>query len=428
MATMPQIMNYILANGSEEYQNVVPPATVSNIAAVAAPILTYSAVQNEFLTALINRIGLEVVHNKTLKNPLAILKSGSVPLGSDVQEIFINPAAGSTFDPTGAGLLTVTKPDVATLYHRLNRKDEFPVTISREQLAAAFTSWQSLENLMTGIINSLYSGDNYSEFILMKNTLAEGVIDGLITPVTVTAISDTATAKAFVKAVKNAVAAFQFPSSNFNKYQAIKGSGNPIVTWTPKDDQILIIRADIMTEINVEVLAAAFNVGKAEMLNRIVEVDSFGAASPVYGILADKGLLKVYDNLSELTSWQNPKGLYWNYFWHHWQTYSLSLFANAVAFRIADTAITGFDALDSISGNSYANAAAVIAALQALHPSCYVNSGGMLVPITTWVDTDTFNGGANASYTFTGTVGTLPYGWTNAGNHKPTIEVVVDDN
>jgi hypothetical protein len=40
----------------------------------------------------------------------------------------------------------------------------------------------------------------------------------------------------------------------------------------------------------------------------------------------------VYDNLQKLETIRNPKGLYWNYFYHIWQTLSVSRFSNAVAF------------------------------------------------------------------------------------------------
>jgi hypothetical protein len=42
--------------------------------------------------------------------------------------------------------------------------------------------------------------------------------------------------------------------------------------------------------------------------------------------------MQVYDNLQELTEFYNAKGLYWNYFWNHWQTYASCSFANAIAF------------------------------------------------------------------------------------------------
>jgi len=422
MANLVNILNVIRSNATTEYQEIVPVATQTNIAAVGNPILTYQHIQNQFLSALVNKIAFQVIHNKQLNNPLAVLKQGTIPLGSDIEEIFANPAEAETFDPTGATLLTVKKPDVKTLYHRMNRQDYFRVSISRSQLKTAFTSYENLEGLINTIVQTLYSGDNLAEFVLMKNLIADAVINSKIKKTLVTAVSDEATGKAFIKAVQNASSYMQFPGQEFNMY--------PVTTWTPAEDQILIIRADVANSINIDVLAAAFNMDKVTLLKNMVQVDTFGAASKTLAILADKSLFQIYDNHSELTDFYNPQGLTWTYFWHHWQTYSLSTFANAIAFETADVDIVAFDAIDSISGNSYANATAVSAALLLLHPYVYADSGAIKVPVTAWVDTDTFNGGSNASYTFTATLGTLPYGVTNTtgGAQTATIEVVVDDN
>ena len=74
MANMQNILDVIRANASTEYRERVPLATQTSIAEVGAPILTYTSTQNEFLSALVNRIALTIIRNKTLKNPLAVLK------------------------------------------------------------------------------------------------------------------------------------------------------------------------------------------------------------------------------------------------------------------------------------------------------------------------------------------------------------------
>ena len=343
MANMQNILDVIRANASTEYQERVPLATQATITAVGAPILTYQSTQNEFLTALVNRIGLSIVRNKSLKNPLAVLKKGTVPLGSDIQEIFTNMAKDNGFDGSGSKLLTKTTPDTKALYQRLNRKGQYPVTISKQQLQTAFTSYNALENLLSGIVTAMYSGDSYDEFILMKNLFADAITAQKITEVNVDHIDDATTATAFVKAVKKASKAMTFPSSAFNTYFANKpdsDTGNPVITWTPVEDQILIIRSDIMTDIDVDVLAKAFNMDKVQFLAQSLEVDSFGDATDCYAVLIDRSWVQVYDNLFETTEFYNAQGLYWNYWLNHWQTYGYSLFANAIAFTCADESIS----------------------------------------------------------------------------------------
>jgi len=420
------IVNRIRADGSQEYVERVPLATRQNIAAVANPILTYSTVQNEFLTNFIGKIALTVIDVKIAKNPLAVLKRGTMPLGSDIEEIFTRMAEGSHFDGTGSTLLTQHKPSTEVMYHRRNRQDTYPVTVSKDQLATAFTSWGKLEEFLTSTINTLYSGDNYDEFILMKNLVADAVTSGKMRTVQLTAVTDESTSKAFVKAVRKASALMPFPSSAFNMFKETFPDKDPIITWTPKEDQILLIRSDVATEIDVEVLAVAFNMDKTTLLSRMIEIDSFGAATNCMAMLCDRSFFMVMDTKKEMTEFWNAKSLCWTYYWHHFQTYSFSLFANAVAFVTADVNISAFDSIDSISGNEYANGGAVSTALLALYP--YVYAEAAKVPVTAWVDTDTFNGAFDASYTFTATLGTLPEGFTNTGNKTATIEVVVDDN
>lgn len=342
MANMKAILDTIRANASVEYQERVPAAEQATIEAVGSPILTYQSTQNEFLTALVNRIALSIIQNKTAKNPLAILKKGTIPLGSDIQEIFTNMAKDTGFTGLGDKLLTKTTPDVKALYHRLNRKGQYPVTITKAQLQTAFVSYSELEKMLGSIVTAMYSGDSFDEFILMKNLFAEAITDSKIVVASVSHVKDEATGKAFIKAVKNASSAFTFPSSSFNKYfdnRPDSDNGDPITTWTPVEDQVLIVRADVMNEIDVEVLAAAFNMDKVTFLASTLKVDSFGSATNCLAVLCDRSWVQVYDNLFETSEFYNSQGLYWNYWLNHWQTYSFSLFANAVAFTCDDEAV-----------------------------------------------------------------------------------------
>jgi hypothetical protein len=340
MADMVNIMNTIREHGSTEYQNFVPVAVRDDISAVSDPILTYQTVANEFLTTLFNRIGLAIIHHKTYKNPLGVLKKGGVPLGSDVQEILNNLGTGDEYDPTGSKIFAVNKPDVKTIYHRMDRRQTYPVTIYEEQLRVALTSWEKLEELLNTFVTTLYSADNRDEFILMKNLFATAVTSGKIVTAETPVVTDETTGKQFVKAVRNLSTYFTYPSTQFNKYFDFKpasDTGKAVETWCEKKDQILILRSDVATEIDVEVLAQAFNLNKTDLMGNILEIDTFGAATNCKGILADKSWVQVYDNMEKLTSQYNGHGLFWNYWLHHWQTYSLSMFADAVA--LVDPAI-----------------------------------------------------------------------------------------
>ena len=144
---MENVLNTILANASADYQNRVPTATKSNISEVGSAIMSYKATENEFLNALVNKICMQIVHNKTFKNPLSVLKKGSMPLGKNIEEIYTNPITGNTYDPTGIDLLGRVIPDTKTIYHAMNRQGKYKATVSKAQLITAFTSYAELEKL-----------------------------------------------------------------------------------------------------------------------------------------------------------------------------------------------------------------------------------------------------------------------------------------
>ena len=333
-----KIMNALRGVASADYQNRVPVATQNNIEQVGNPILEYQSIQNEFLNLLVNRIAFSVVQSRIANNPLAILKKGQVPLGSDIEDIFVNMAKAQTYDPDGKNLLQRKIPDVKACYYRMNRQDMYKVTISNDQLRTAFTNWSELERLIAGIVNSLYSGDNYDEFLLMKGLVESAVNSGLIVTKVVTAPTDETTGKAFVKAIRGDSSLFEFPSSNFNKYTdyATKigmTDVKPVVTWTPNANQIILIRADVLTNIQVDVLASAFNMSETDFMNtRVVKVDKFDDAGNIQAVLCDEAFFQVWDNMSQMTEFFNGEGLYWQYMWHHWETFAVSPFANAVAY------------------------------------------------------------------------------------------------
>ena len=334
MANMVNVLNAILNGASADYQARVPVATQNNISEVGSAVMSYQATENEFLSALVNKIAMVIVRNKTFSNPLAILKKGGVRLGRHIEEIYTNPATGTTFDPTGAKLLERSLPDTKAIYHSMNRQGQYKATVSKAQLIHAFTSYSALEQLLNSIVNSIYSGDNLDEFMLMKELLASAITGGKLKTVNVANVGDTDSAKAFVKAIKTVGQAMEFPSDKFNSYYDINSGkdAKPVITWTPKDDQVLLLRNDIAVDVDVELLAKAFNVSYTNLEQRTLIVDTFGSATNCGAILCDKSFVQVYDNLVQMESFHNGEGLYDNFIYHHWQTYSLSLFANAMAF------------------------------------------------------------------------------------------------
>ena len=331
--------NFIRANSTEAFVNVVPAATKDNIQTISNILFNdaYQPMLNEFVTNLINRIALTIVRNKSFNNPLAIFKKGSVPLGTDIQDIYENPAEAEAYEYSNtamAKLLTITDPDTHVAYYRRNRKDLYTKTITREGLQGAFISWEKFEDYISAITTSLYSGNYISEFNYTKQLIDGAYDNGKVIVETVNAVTDASSAKAFVKKARALYSKLKFPSSNYNAYSKFSGAKGTITTWTDENRIVLIVKSDVMAEVDVEVLAAAFNIDSAKLMGRIVEVDSF-ENDEIQAVLCDEAWLQIYDNILRFDEFYNARVMAWNEYLHAWGTFAICPFANAVVLATA---------------------------------------------------------------------------------------------
>ena len=373
MATKPKIvtlsnnsvdvLNAIRNSASINYRDYVPIATADadSIREIGATIMDYPALQNEFLNALVNRIGRVILTSKSYQNPWAMFKKGFLEFGETIEEVFTNLAKPFQFDPAVAEneIFKREIPDVRSAFHVLNYQKFYKATVSQEQLRMAFMSWDGVTSLISSIVESMYTAANYDEFITMKYLLCKRMLSGEMHFVEAPVKPDgDPTAKDWIKAIRNYSNNLTFLSPDYN----LAGVYNS----TEKNNQYIIIPSKWMAEFDVEVLAAAFNMDKVEFMGHVVMVDSFTNLDtarlnelfkddPTYteigisdmtelglvvAVLVDKDFFMIFDNLQNFTENYNGQGLYWNYFYHVWKTFSTSPYANAVLF--ANTG-TGWD-------------------------------------------------------------------------------------
>lgn len=322
------ILNNIRANASNEYQERIPVATRENITAVGNALQTYELLFNEFCAALVNKIGKTILETKLFKNKLAKFKLGTITNAQDVEEIFVEMCkAEGAYDKNGPNPLgRRTPPDVKVLYHRLNRQDYYAISIGDIDFVRVFRSEETLDEFIAGLFNSVYSGANYDEWLAMKDLIAtyEGYFDYEVPAIA--GENAEASAKTFVKTLRKAVNDLSFVSTQYN------AAG--VKTWTDRKDMVLLVNKDVVAEVDVEVLAKAFNLGKTDIEVSIEVLDDFGALTDTYGILMDKKWFRVWDTLSTMRQQSpNAQGLFTNYFYHVHQILSASRFKNAVRFK-----------------------------------------------------------------------------------------------
>lgn len=347
------ILNVIRNNATQNYKDYVPVATpdAESIREIGAVIMDYPNLQNEFLSALVNRIGRVLITSKMYDNPWSMFKKGMLEFGETIEEIFVNIAKPFQFDPEVAESTVFKReiPDVRSAFHIMNYQKYYKATIQNDQLRQAFLSWDGITDLISKIVDAMYTGANYDEFQTMKYMLAKRILNGQLYPVTIPTVQ-TENMKDIVTTIKGVSNKFEFMSSKYN----LTG----VQTFTKKEDQYLLINSKFDAQMDVEVLASAFNMDKAEFTGHRVLVDSFGdldidrlnllfkddptyteigdsdlkALDAIPAIIVDKNYFMIFDNFYNFTEQYNGEGLYWNYWYHVWKTFSISPFANNALF------------------------------------------------------------------------------------------------
>lgn len=333
------VLNTIRDNASDIYRDRIPEATRTNIEDIQAGMTNpnNAVVTNEFITTLLNMIIKQVIITKFFSDPLKSLKKGAKPLGDTIEEIYANFVQAKGYDPTGADLLTRELPDVKAVYHRMNRKDKYKITVSPEMIQKAFSSYERLSLFIQFIINTLYNSSELDEFVLMKQLIKQACDNNAMKVVTVAdPTASEANAKAFIKAVKIVSGDMVFANSNNNAYLTSQSTDNkPIITNTPKAEQVLIIDNATDVSVAIDVLASVFNMSVAEFNDtRKIVIDAFPDPS-IRACLVDEQFFQVYDDLVMFKEFENGEGLYRNYYLHVWQTLAYSNLVNAVAFKVA---------------------------------------------------------------------------------------------
>lgn len=349
-ASTIDIINVIRQNASYDYQQNVPEvATVNDIPKVGEIIYGTPAFANQFINALVNRIAIVRVQSATFNNPYSILKKGYIEYGETVEDIFVSIAKAVDFNVEKAAKREFqrTIPDVRSAFHVMNWRVMYPVTIQDEDLRQAFLSIEGVQNLIAKIVDAVYTAAEYDEFLLFKYLLIKAISHGKMFPTSIGAGTELSEAAVQFRGTSNLL---PFMSNEYNE------AG--VKTNTPKDRQVIFMDAMFNAQFDVNVLASAFNMDKADFIGRLFLIDNWtdfdnerfdtiransdgieevtsdelALLENVKAVILDENWFQVYDNNNKFTEKYVASGLYWNYFYHTWKTVSNSPFANAIVF------------------------------------------------------------------------------------------------
>lgn len=332
-------LNAMRAVASAEYNERIPTATQSNLKDIYTSILTYSATKNEFVETLLNKVVRTLINSKYYENPFKFFKKGELPFGMTLESVFADIIKAKDFSDNGGseatGLLAVEKPNIKVEYYSQNYRHKYKISISDERLKSAFMSADGLQTMTNAIVTSALTSAENDEYLLMKSVLCgENMVEATITGFK-DLTNDNDRSKELTKQCKTMINKFRFLSDQYNK--------QGVHTFSLPQDCVVIVTPETKAMIDVELLATAFHLDKAEMEGRLVMIDNFykinksttqaEADDTTLAIVCDKDFVQFYDSLNHSESFRNPDNLTTNMFFHRWGVVACCGFANAVRLK-----------------------------------------------------------------------------------------------
>ena len=333
---------------SQEFKDRIGATTQANIKKIGETITTYPTLKNEFVNVLTNQVSKQLFFNKVWENPYKMFNRGQLPYGKSIESIFIDIVKGkdrtrqTNTNNLASDLLSRQTPNVKVEYYTENFQQQYPTTLSDEELKGAFRNQNGLSEMTARILQAPLTGAEFDQFLMIKHALAnlktaqvkigKTAYNGLTAKEKANLI--TTTVKAYVKKLK-------FLSNNYN--------AQGVMTFSRPTDLYLFVPADISAFLDVEQLATAFNISKVELPTRVLDIDNFqkvntgnDASSNPYVedsdalfYLIDKDAIQLYETLNESESFRNPQAKYTNIWFDRWGIIASCHFANAIKFYLA---------------------------------------------------------------------------------------------
>lgn len=346
-----EFLNGIRNDASLDYQRRVPEATKANIQDTMRLLSDNNPLYNEFVDALVNRIGLVIGRNMIWTNPLAEFKMGMLQYGNSIEEYGMGLLKAHTYDTDREALekdiFGQELPEVKASFHKVNRQDWYKVTVNETLLMRAFLEPGGLSDFTTKLMQAPATSDAWDEFMLMCQLFAEYEKNDGFFKVNVPDVraieSDATAAKAVVRKIRSTTGNVQFPSTVYN------AAGLP--TFAKPDELILFATPDFQAAMDVEALAAAFNPDRLTTPRIITIPDSQFGIAGAQAILTTRDFFVVADTKIQIEQARNPVRMHTNYFLHHHSILSASRFVPAILFTTEAGTETAYE-LPSVSSVS----------------------------------------------------------------------------
>lgn len=339
-----EIFNAVRSATSPQFQVRIPAATQGNIRNAVDTMRNFPYLRDEFTGVLIQRlIGLYVQHAdwddplKLIGSPRTLKRYGST---YEQAAVGLVKARTRNFDKEylGDDVYGRYSLPTASVFHPLTFDHYYPVTIPEDALLTAFDGEAGMSNYISEIMNAPILSDRNDMYLMKTQCFAEYARKGgfyrVNTPDVGNADSTEADAKTLLRLIQQVANELKAsPMSAMPRYNA-----QSWVTPWRDSEAILFATPAVIAALNVEALAAAFHIDRANVPYRIIPIPETmfgigGAAGKVQAVLTTEDFFFQWDEMLETTnSPVNPIDGTRNIFYKHRGSVTPNPFANAVLF------------------------------------------------------------------------------------------------
>ena len=360
-SVVKSVLDYIRNNASANFKNYVPAVDeVTSAQAIGDIIMDVPVLRNEYLNALVQKFAMTRILQDIWEDPFSVFTNkGDLRHGGGVEQIFVDLATPYQYDKIFAENKVDARfdPAVRAAYFVINYKLVYPASISYDLIRDSFTSDEGMASLIDAVVQSTWEGAKQDIYETYKYMLGKNALNGRMVPV---ALAGTTTAD-----MKDNAGIFRGVSNDFT-FRNRKYNPAGVSKLTKRDDQFLLMNTRFDSTFDVEVLASAFNMEKADFLGHRIIYDAFAnmnwdrigtilADDPDYrpftdaeiaaldqipGFLISRDFYQVYNVLDEMRERENELGLWSSYFLHTWRVMATSPFAQTAIFVLGDPAVT----------------------------------------------------------------------------------------
>lgn len=319
------IIGRFLLNGTNDYQQRIPDPVQAGMTATARALFDplNRDIYNNFANWLVQVPSFAYARNHSFENGLKqFVKERS--FNGNFMEMQVAWVKAHSYRNDVSDILTTHYPKGEQVYHQLDYKLKYPLSIAREDMMTAFTGENGLSDLIASIMQSGINTDEYDVYNSMLQLVGEYDRDNKIYTVHYDNVPSTVDdARSLLRDMVAWAQRIKFPSTAYN--------ASSIATFASPEDMVLLVTPEIYGAIGVQGLGMLFNRADGEVPYRTVVVNKF-PIDGVFAVLMDESWFQCENVLYENTSFYDPSKLVTNYWLHHWMTLSTSPFAPIIAF------------------------------------------------------------------------------------------------